>query len=377
MIRQSTRKYRIAADITITAPLHITAIEKGTYDPATQRLTRYDGKGIGCSLTRTMKLANAAVIKGDAVFVPEVPVIPASSIGGKVRRAAADLIFDSLVKRDLVISVDAYNTMTSGMATTELKADEATPETIRAARQDAFLGLFGGTSFALSAATVISEGWPLVETTRAMLMSEPLVPVLPLADLRNMTTPMAIIRKNDAAELSGGNLEGVVGLQALADYFQQEGDRRASSKAKKSSDEDSKKTDLRTFNAVEAVNPGMSFALRFEVTARTPAHLGLMLLAIQKVLQDGQIGGKAARGMGRFVCSASRLYELDPTNRESTVLTNLFQGQETGYGFHDHQVVNEAVMQAGDYIDQVRPELLNAFAAADAKAIKGLLAEVA
>ena len=374
---QTTRKYRIAADITTTSPLHITAIEKGSYDPATQRLTRYDGKGIGCSLTRTMKIASAAVIKGDAVYVPEVPVIPSSSIGGKVRRAAANLIFDSLVKRDLVISVDAYNTMTSGMATTELKADQATPETIRAARQDPFLGLFGGTSFALSAATVISEGWPLLEMTRPMLMSEPLVPVLPLCELRTMTTPMAIIRKNDAAELSGANLEGVVGLQALAGYFQAEGDRRANSKAKKSSDEDSKKTDLRTFNAVEAVNAGMSFALRFEVTARSPAHLGLMLLAIQKILQDGQIGGKGARGMGRYVCSASRLYEIDPSNRESTVLTNLFHGRETGYGFHDHPIVNEAVLQASDYIDQVRPELINAFAAADAKAIKELISEVA
>lgn len=374
---QSTRKYRIAADIFTTSPLHITAIEKGSYDPSTNRLTRYDGKGVGCSLTRTMKIASAAVIKGDAVYVPEVPVIPASTIGGKVRRAAADLIFDSLVKRDLVITVDAYNTMTSGMATTELKADQATPETIKAARLDPFLGLFGGTSFALSASTVISEGWPLIELTRPLLMSEPLSPVLPLSELRSMTTPMAIIRKNDAADLSGANLEGVVGLEALAKYFQDEGDRRASSKAKKSNDEDSKKTDLRTFNAVEAVNAGMSFALRFEVTARSPAHLGLMLLAIQKVLQNGQVGGKGARGMGQFVCSASRLYELDPTNRESTVLTNLFQGKETGYGFSDHPIVSEAVLQASDYIDQIQPALINAFAAADAKAIKELISEAA
>lgn len=372
------RKYRIAVDITTTSAMHITAIEKGTYDPERKRLSRYDAQtGIGCSLTRTMKIASAAVVRDDKITVPEVPVVPASTIAGKVRRAAADLLFTSLTQRDLVITVDAYNTLTSGMATTELKADEATPETVVTARRDPFLGLFGGTSFALSASCVIAEGWPLIEMTRPMLMTEPLAPVLPLSDLRDMTTPMAIIRKNDAAALAGDHLEGVVGLHTLAAYVQAEGSRRTDSKAKKAADEDSKKTDLRTFNAVETINAGMSFALRFEVVARTPAHLGLMLLAIQKVLRDGQIGGKAARGMGRFVCSASRLYEVDPTNRESTVLTNLFLGQDTGYGLHDHEIVNEAVMQASDYIDQVDPRLLNAFAAADAKAIKELTEQAA
>jgi CRISPR type IV-associated protein Csf2 len=368
-----TRKYRIALDITTTAPMHITAIEKGTYDPERKRLNRYDAAtGIGCSLTRTMKIASAAVLLDDNIRVPEVPVIPASTIAGKVRRAAADLIFSSLTQRDLTVSVDAYNTMTSGMASTELKADKATPETVAVARRDPFLGLFGGTSFALSASCVIAEGWPLIDMTRPMLMSEPLSPVLPLTDLRDMTTPMAIIRKNDAADLAGEHLENVVGRHALATYVQVEGDRRTDSKAKKAAADNSKKIDLRTFNAVETINAGMSFALRFEVVARTPAHLGLMLLSIQKVLRNGQIGGKAARGMGRFVCSASRLYEVDPTNRESTVLTNLFLGQETGYGLYEHEIVNEAVLQASDYIDQVDPRLLNAFAAADAKAIKQL-----
>lgn len=375
--KMPAKKFVIAVDVVTTAPLHITAIEKGSYDPETKRLYRYDAKAIGCSLTRTQKIASAAFVRGDDLITPEVPVIPASTVAGKLRRSAADLIFASIVARDMTISVDAYNTMTTGMPSTELKADSAGPETVRAARRDPFLSLFGGTSFALSAGSVISAGLPLLEMTAPMLMTEPLVPLQPFSDLRDMTEAVAIVRKNDAMEMTGTHLEGVVGLDALVSYASQEGDRRADSKSKKSSGEDGKKTDLRTLNAFEAVRTGMNFALRVEVTSRSPAHLGLMLLSVQKLLQDGQFGGKGARGMGRFNAVASRLYSLDPSNRELAVMTNLFQGRQTGYAFHDSAMLDEAVTSAQDYIDSVNPLLLDAFASADAKKIKELTSGVA
>lgn len=374
----TAKKYIIAADIELMAPMHITAIESGTYDPKTRRLYRYDGLGIGCSLTRTVAIASAArVLDAGGVTVPVVPVIPASTVAGKLRRNAADLLFTSLVKRGLRISPDAYNTMTSGMATTELKVDQATPETMRAARRDPFLSLFGGTSFAMSAGSVIAEGWPLLEVTKNLLMTEPIAALLPFTDIKEMTDAVAIVRKNDVASMTGQHLEGVVGVEKLADYVEGETNARNASKAKKSAGEEGKKTDLRTLNAVEAVRSGMGFALRVEVTARTPAHLGLMLLAFQGFLRSAQVGGKGARGMGAFTCNASRLYELDPANREKVVLSSLFEGKTTGYEFVHNGVVDEAVIAAEDYIDGANPLLFEAFAAADAKAIKSLQAEVA
>ena len=369
-----SKKYIIAVDIDTTAPLHITAIESGKYDPDSRRINRYDStNGIGCSLTRTAKIASAAFVHEGNTVVPEVPVIPAATVGGKLRRAAADLLFESLIKRGLTLTPDAYNTMTSGMASTELKADEATPDSTRAARLDPFLGLFGGTSFALSAGSVISEGWPLLESTRSLLMTEPIGTVRSFNRLSDMTDAVAIIRKNDVASMQGDNLEGVVGVQRLADYIQAEFDSRTASKVKKAAGGEGKKTDLRALNAVEAVRSGMGFALRVEVTARTPAHLGLMLLAMQSFLRDGQVGGKAARGMGRFVCNASRLYELDPANRQITVLTSLYLDKASGYELADHEVVSAANEAAQDYIDVVNPLMIEAFAAADAKTIKKLM----
>lgn len=375
-----TQKFIIAIDIKTTAPLHITAIEKGTYDPELQRLNRYGGKdaaGVGTSLTRTMAIAGAAQPKENGqpgMYTPEVPVIPASTLASKVRHAAANLVFESFIKRGLTITPAAYNTMASGMATTELNADAATPETMRVARRDPFLGLFGGTSFALSSGCVVSEGWPLLEITRDLLMSEPIADVGGFRRLDEMTDAVAIIRRNDVMSLQGENLEGVVGLNALAEYARAESDARVDSKAKKSAGETGKKTDLRTFNAVEVVRPGLGFAIRVEITAYTPAHLGLMLMALQKFIRDGQVGGKAARGMGRFVVVASRLYELDPANRQTVVLSEPFGDKQSGYAFADHDKVDVAVTQAQDYIDGVQTHLIEAFAAADYKAIKAMLA---
>lgn len=374
------KKYIIAADITTTAPMHITAIEKGSYDAKIRRLYRHDSptgvSGIGCSLTRTMAIISAARTGEDGKHViPRVPVIPASTFAGKLRRAVADRLFDSFIKRGICLSPNAYNTMTSGTATTDLKSDAATHETMRAARNDPFFSLFGGTSFALKAGSIIGEGWPLLEITKDLPMTEPIAPVSPLQNLWDLTDALAIVKKNDVVSQTGAKLEAVVGVPRLIEYLMAEGDARVLSKEKKASKEvGAKKTDLRTLNAVEAVRTGLSFALRVEVTARSPAHLGVMLLGVQSLLQANQIGGKGSRGMGTFVCSGSRLYELDPSNRQTTIISTLFDDKASGYAFKDAPIVQLAVIAGQDYIDAAQAELFEAFAATDAEKIKTLQA---
>ena len=375
--KPAVKKYILAMDIKTMSPLHITAIEKGSYNVDTRKILRYDGPGIGCSLTRTVSIASATRTGTNGqLYTPLVPTIPASTIAGKLRRAAANILFESLIARDLVLSADAYNVMTSGMATTSLAADNATPETSRVARQDPFLGLFGGTTFMLSSNCIIGEGWPLLRITKDFLMSEPIEAVQDFENLDEMTGAIPIIRKNDVSDMSGSNLSAVVGFQNLSDYIAAEGLKRSTSKAAKKDGVDAGKTDLRTFNAVEAVHTGIGFGLRIEVTSRSPAHLGLMLLAAQAVLQDGQFGGKGARGFGQVTCSASRLYELDPSRRQQTVVSNLFEGKNSGYDFCNDPVVQEAVMSAQDYADAVNPLLFEAFASGNAAVIKKLYAEV-
>lgn len=379
-------KHIIALDITTLSPMHITAIEKGSYDLETQRVSRFksSNSGIGCSLTRTLSMAHHAREKdsGLGLFTPLIPVIPSSTIGGKLRRAAADLIGNSLIDRSMKISPAAYNVMNSGMATTELKGEDKNAEVMIMARKDAFISLFGGTSFSLDSHTVIGEGLPLIKMTEGLLMSPPIADIRDFSGINEMTDVIAIIKKDDVQEMRRENLEALVGFQSIAEYLEKKGLETADSKKRKAdkkdgkepSDEKEKKTDIRTFNAFEAIKTGVDFGLRIEVTSFEPSHLGLMLLAVQSLLRDAQIGGKAAKGYGRFALTASRLYSVDPATRIKSTGVELFHGQDSGYAFiksdSDDDLVSDALLAVEDYLDTISPELIEAFASADASALK-------
>lgn len=369
--------YVIALDVTLQSPLHITDMIKGRFDAKRAELSRNpnDKFGVECSLTRTTSLAQFTEERRGALVAPIVPVIPSSTIAGKLRRSATDLIAHSLVKRSLTISPNAYNVMTTGMATTNLDSSSKTPEVLQVARNDAFLSLFGGTSFALDSHCVIADGLPLLESTKGMLMSPVLTSVQPFGAIEQMTDVIAIIKKNDVLDQRGAYIERVIGLEQLINYSEAANADAASSKARKvaaaaGEEVESKKTSIRTFNAFEAVKAGVSFGIRVGVTSFDPSQLGLMLLALQNFLRDGQVGGKGAKGYGRFALSGSALYEVDPTTRTLTAVSSIFEDKISGYGFKEAQVIDDAVIAAQDYVDAVEPALIEAFTNTDAKAIK-------
>jgi len=405
-------RYILAADITLTAPLHITAIEKGRYsiDGDRPRLYRYDGGagvGLQCALTRSRRVmidvaasaqesiedAGAENTAGPGVqgtSSADIPVIPSSTVGGKLRNLAASLIFESLIKNGQTISTDAFNTLCSGTATTALAGDLAVPEVIRLARQEPFLANFGGTSFALPAHSVVADAWPLIQSTRQYLMSPELLPAEALPDLRwmsQMCSPVAIVRKDPVRDMRSKQLEEIVALDDLIQYIEEKGEQAAAAKINKAKAKEaksngeviaaSKKTDIRTISALEAVNTGMSFALRVRVDATSPAQLGLMILAFQKLLREGQIGGKGARGFGQFVCPESRLIKIDPnTNRPFIdAQSRLFHAQDMGYevvGLTDDEdaIAPQAVIAAQSYLKNINALLIEAFAATNVAALR-------
>ena len=397
-------RFILAADITLTSPMHISAIEKGRYifDGGRSRIVRYDAgpssPGLQCTLSKSQRIMVDSVAQAESngdqpgQFGSDIPVIPASTIGGKLRNLAASLIFDSLIARGLTLSTNAYNMMTTGSATTGINASDATPQLLSFARREPFLANVGGTSFMLSSSSVISTGWPLVQATREMLMSPELLPAETLPDLKwmgQMCSAVTLVRKDNVREMRSPQLQQVVKLDDLMAYVQEKGEQAISAKASKAKQKEAKaageyieadkKTDLRTIGAFEAVNPGMSFALRVRVDAATPAQLGLMVLAMQRLLQQGQIGGKLARGCGQFVCHESRLLEVDPaTNRVKDANGQaLFCSRNEGYeiaGLYDDlpTFLVQSVMAARDYLQEVNPFVMEAFASADGAMLKTL-----
>lgn len=393
-------RFILAADITLQSPMHIGAIEKGRYvfdGVSSSKIIRYDagpGAGIQCSLTRTMRLSNQSyeykTDEGPRIrYGVDVPVIPASTVRGMMRQSAGNLLLASLVQRDMTLSTDAYNTLMTGSATTSLNADAATPEVFYMARRDAFFANFGGTSFALAARSAISTGMPIIQMTRDMLMSPPLLDPLGIERLDDMTSAIAVVRKDAVRDMDGPHIHQVIPLDDIARYHHDKAvemtaaaQNKAAQKAAKTAGESvekDKKRDIRTLSAFESVNCGVSFALRLQVDAVSEAHLGLMVLALQDILRKGLVGAKTNTGLGQFVCEQSRIYQINPATNQpmSEAGDHLFAARSTGYAVigaddEDHSPLATAIDAAKDYIEDIQPDLIEAFASTNVNAIKAI-----
>ena len=393
------RKFILAVDIESTSPMHISDVTKGTYDPSANRVHRYaSGPGIGCSLTRTLELAPHAssALDGDgdgdgdgleagarANGRPKsltVPILTATKLRSALRRACADMIFESWIGREQQVDVNVVNAMTSGAHTTSPNADVRTPQVDRYCENDPFWGLWGGGSMFLEGCAQVSNGLPLIEQTLHMLQSPALAePAYGVRGLSDMTQALPILRTDSVAAASVPQLADLVGFDALTQAHQARTVQRSESAAAKKASKETgeaigKKTDLRAINAIEVARAGLKYALRVSLRAPSPAHLGMTVLAMQDVLRNGQIGAGAARSLGQFIGLQSRLYQVDPATGKMDALSEIFGDRVSGYAIHAHPELTAAVAAAQDYLADVDAAAHRAIVYADTGAIGTLFA---
>ena len=375
---------RILVDIQTVAPMTISAMHKGTFFPDRNKIARTKvSGGSECSLTVTMpipgvygnkeKTAGAAEVAVDEDArggVQYLPIIPASTITGGMRRVACGLIEQSVLDRRLKISVAAFNMLSSGSATATLvPATKVT--TFDAADKHPFIGLFGGTSFSVASTMVVADGVPVCEETRGMSLltsSEPEMLLRPY----QMLTPVQIIRKNDAVARDSSRLIEIVGFEEISEYWASQSEQAVKRKESKvaaaaaqaagEAVEKGKKETLQTATAIEAVMPNVSFSLSFEVRAASEVHLGLALLSLQGLLRKGQFGGRAARGFGRYLVRSACIAEKD---REGVWQRSSLFNDLAKLDFDER--LNPFVEAADDWVDNCSIPEIEAFAAADEK----------
>lgn len=378
------KTYSIALDLLLQSPLHITAIEPGRYMRDTATLKRGvddEAFGLPCQLTRMMLIARQVpkVVKGEGgdyvIQNLDVPTIPANTLGGRLRRKAAALIAESLIARDLSLSVRAFNTLCAGTADASMKKADTTIAMVNAACADAYLGVFGGTSFALPRGLRIYEGLPVIDETLPLLSIAPQTATVYGSD--RLTGVVHFTKKDDVLELRNPQLlEQAIGLAPVAEYIESIMKTRGDKKSRKaSSDEDTgKKTELTTSACMEVVRPGICYALRFQLQSHAADQLGLLLLCLQRFANEGQIGGKAASGYGMFSVSSARLFEHDGFARHESGIEIWHRAPTSEYRFTDHPSVVKAVQAGQDYVDGIEPTLIEAFASGDVRAFTSVAA---
>lgn len=367
-------------EIQTQSPLHITALESGRYVPETGRIVRSEVTGqasIPCALTRTLSVRKAVAAEtseGRAIDFTRVPVIPANTLGGKLRTAACELVETALILKGKKLSPRAFNTLRKGTATTELKRSEQTVLLARYGANHPLIGIFGGTSYGIDANLVVHEGLPVTEDTL------PLLPVSPLAaePVRDfaLTDALPIVRKDALIDLNKPeHIAAVVGVDEINAYHEAEMGRTVAKKAKKDAGETGKKESLRAIATVEAARPGLHFQIALTLRSRNDQQTGLLLLALKSLVDSGQIGGKAARGFGRFGVIASRVSVKDSEGNvtESPIFGLRTEGN--GYDWNVSTDLESAIAAAESWIETVDPAELEMLASDSAPAqVKALVA---
>ena len=391
-MKQDTKHYKLAIDIVTLSNMSISAAEEGMYDPDTQWITRYklNNGGVSCTLAatettmdpRSQKPKDKGSEGGDTdkrTATLTYPVIPPSTQTGLIRRHAAFMMGEAATVRGEYVKPETFSALMCGTNKSS-ESSWLSVEGRREARLDPFFGVFGGTSNMLHSGIVVHPGLPLIKATETMLDTKVLDTDL-VRDTDRLDEMMAakmIVRKNDLQNSGKMELiEKIVGLETLIDYneamsvqleaskankeAQKQARKEAAEKGERFVEDKAKKVDLRAFNFVEVVRPRMGFGLRYGVTAYTPAHLGLFLLALQRFMIEGTVGGRVAKGCGRFRATRTMMYEVDKSTGQKKALGDLFNLDKDGFEFAPREAVDNALAAAKDYLEKFELAKLNGF----------------
>ena len=277
--------YSIEGVLKLTAPLHVATPGERyvTLDTlyVTHKKPDEQTEYTGITATTVYPVAVTEEDKLEAALPkdyrsPEVPVFPANDLRGRLRRLAAELIFDNLQARGQKISLETYHGMTCGAVTGQptpgLDFDLATKSGVHP-----FLGLFGGGPRLVRSSLQISPAWAITSSTLSAGVIPNRYESDRVTDDGYLLKPLFFRRVDDALEFYSGTTSLTVRnySESVAKWLKDEGAQSADRDAGTTRS----KLRIRTFSAVQYVVPGTRFYVDVRIdTSRTgPASLGLLI----------------------------------------------------------------------------------------------------
>lgn len=307
-------------------------------------------------LTRTMKMG----VTTDAGLI-EVPIFAANGFRGILRRKAAHRVVSAIGP----VTDAVWRGMSCGAVTAQPDKAGASVRQTLLRRAHVFLGLFGGGPQISTSGYQVGDLMPILQglIARSMIPEKftsfvinktvggQLEPVtrpddlysyyhmLRVDDFHRMSDPNlpgAILDFEDAAtnwlRMVGENRNEVqASKDAIAEaQARKKAAREAGVKLTEAAPQKTSKLAVTSMTAVEVVNPGTPFYFNLTLNSHlSDAQVGLMLQALQDLVQEGFLGGNRRYGCGRFTTSlklsvnneeiplfyrdaASGLIQLDP-----------------------------------------------------------------
>jgi CRISPR type IV-associated protein Csf2 len=377
-------RIRISGTLTTLAQLHITAPSDGSRwnpeaAPAYRKAKSRRGFPLTVTRTTTFNLGVDAASEGHSAFVAEIPVIPASTLRGRLRRLAADVVIDAIGP----VSARLYHILRMGAATGDTIGKQVTNDIILGQRENPILGLFGGGPNLIAGRLGGADALPYIGALReAGIVNDHPAQDLPLSAVRDLIAVAPVIRKDDLADAADPvkqtrqvidyatarteMLEAIAAntkqkdldtLRREIDKLDRAGNddeaRAKRAELREREAEDQERSSNRHISFIEYVAPNTDFSLDFVLNDPTDAQLGLFVRALEAFIADGYTGGKSELGWGRF---AARNLRLDAGENQEPI----FSGAKLASG----PIVARALKALDDELASLTPEALEKLLAA-------------
>lgn len=334
------RKYTIEGVLTTTSPLHITQPGAARWAPDGSRRAggtfTFGDRGYPLTLTRSATAFLGGVRKANdeepadencaSSFSEKVPVIPASTWRGMLRRGAARVIEDHLIQNlNAKLTYDAYHGLHCGAISGNPDGVAPTTDEMRSARTHVFYGIFGGGPRMLPGALRASDSLPVTSgVIEANLLPPSLIDVaLKGVEARDLYTVSHIVRKDDIMGAAGAPDEAEPLISDFDQAFNAAREQQAKKAARRlasgatdaGGEAETGDRGVHALSFRQDVAVGVPFNVRLEIKG-TAAQVGMLIAAMDRRLPDG-IGGRGALGFGRV---RGTLSVVDDTGKRVEVI---------------------------------------------------------
>jgi CRISPR type IV-associated protein Csf2 len=280
-----------------------------------------------------------------------VPYISANSVRGRIRRQAANRVFQSLANRGLRIDRRHFLSIVRGQyGRSSIGGNSSYASQVEATR-NVFAGLFGGGTMMIKSKFQAGNLIPLISGVTDALVPSGVTTANMLKSVRDARTKLLLTARDDLATIPAFDiLEG--GAQAWEDHQVEAGqERTAVSEDGKSVDLG--KNSLRMIVESWAIAPGVPLTFMIRADNLTKAQAGLLLHSVNDWCMTNEIGGMASRGYGHFAANLQVNHIVD--GREdpkggSTITSSTGLGKEAW--------VTECIDAAKKEIDAIDQKIL-------------------
>ena len=309
-----TRKIIVTGFLQTLSPLHIAAPSSARVDSETGQLS-YDEKKTPCSTIQKMKLAvPIKVVREnveDKIFTPSVPVIAANNLSGRIRRRVGTEFLNALSTKATpeTVSISTYSAIMSGAATGNPDGTPVSYDEYKRAKEHVFLGLMGGGPRMMERRARTHNSLAYCTTSKDLL-DDSRIPFDQIYQEGWFVTKQANFVELNASDLTqiwtyrrNDDLRDLVNIshasEQITDFVASYNERQAKIIEEKNQKGESK-TSTFTFQALEFVQPGVSFPLVFVLDDISDEQAGLWFRGFDAFCKEERLGGLSRNGFGEF-----------------------------------------------------------------------------